>query len=161
MSVDQELNWKLHTQHVCRKIMKSIGILIRICSLINTRCMIILYYSLIYPVICLGCKSYLIRIFLILKTFLGLMSFSDSLPSSAPPFRKCIILTVFDVNIDCICPFMFKYVLVTPVIPRTYNHFSSYSSDVGTSSTRRCRRFYLPFCRKMFLNIEDLTSGII
>lgn len=152
--VDQKLTWKYHIQHVCRKIMKSVGILSRVRSLIDISCMKTLYYSLIYPHILYcnivwgaTCQTYLNKILLIQKKFLRIMSNSNRSSSSAPLFIKYNILTIFNVNIYCINIFMYKYVNMINIMPRAFNNFFMYSSDVHAYSTRRCKDFYLPFCR--------------
>lgn len=36
---------------------------------------------------------------------------------------------------------------MTNIMPRAFNHFFMYSSDVHAYSTRRCKDLYLAFCR--------------
>ena len=47
--VDERLSWGNHTEHVCKKIMKSYGIIRRGSSLVNQSCLMTWYHSLIYP----------------------------------------------------------------------------------------------------------------
>ena len=81
--VDEKLKWKHHIEFVCKKTIKSIGILSRVRSLINFSCILTLYYSLIYPYIvycntvwAATCPTFLNKILSVQKKFLRMMSFA-------------------------------------------------------------------------------------
>lgn len=152
--VDEKLTWKHHIQFVCKKIIKSIGILSRVRSLINHSCILIFYYSLIYPYImycntvwAATCPTFLNMIFSIQKKFLRMMSLAKRSDSSAPLFRKFKLLSIFNVNIYQTCVFMYKYVHLTHQLPSTFQNFFTFSSDRHSYNTRRSEYFHLPYCR--------------
>lgn len=47
--VDENLNWKLHIDHVCSKLSKVVGVLYRVRHNLTTEAMISIYYTLCYP----------------------------------------------------------------------------------------------------------------
>ncbi len=47
--VDETLSWKEQADYVSRKIHKSTGIIRRVRHLVTTECLLMLYYSFIYP----------------------------------------------------------------------------------------------------------------
>ena len=49
--LDESLSWKPHIRAITTKMAKSIGILNKICLLINTEVAIMLYYAMVYPYI--------------------------------------------------------------------------------------------------------------
>ena len=51
ISIDENLSWKFHIDHVSNKISKSVGIISRACFVLSTKTKLSLYYTLIYPYI--------------------------------------------------------------------------------------------------------------
>jgi len=47
--IDEKLNWKSHISHVCGKISRGIGIILKGKNMLNRDALVTLYYSFIYP----------------------------------------------------------------------------------------------------------------
>lgn len=134
--------------------MKSIGIIRKVCSLINRSCFLTLYYSLIFPYISY-CNiiwasthsSYLQKITLLQKRFLRLATFSNRLEPSAPLFKKLNILSVSEVNSLQTCIFMYKCLYEKQNLPNVFNNFFSTNSDIHSYVTRQSNDLHIPYCR--------------
>ena len=152
--VDEKLTWKCHIELVCKKTMRSIGILSRIRSLVNQSCILTCYYSLIYPYIvycnsvwAATCPTFLNKILLAQKKFLRMVTFAKKTESSILLFRKFNLLSVFNVNIYQTCVFMYKYVYSAHDLPFSFQNFLKFSSDIHSYQTRHSKDFHLPLCR--------------
>ena len=55
--INNQLNWKNHLDHICTKVSKNIGIILKARRVFDKRTLLSLYYSLIYP-----CLTYCIQV---------------------------------------------------------------------------------------------------
>ena len=118
--IDSNLSWKYHTEFICHKVSRSIGIIAKIRHYIPRRLLLQIYNSLIVPYLTYGicawgnCAStYRGKILVLQKRALRLIHFSKSkvhavpfflksncLPLSSLFFRECSCL-MYDINRQC------------------------------------------------------------
>ena len=100
--IDDKPSWREQVGLVCNKISKSLGILRKTIVFVQNSCLLILYYSLIYPYLTYcnivwasTFSSYLYTILLLYKKFARLATFSKVVVPSAPLFYKLKFLSIF------------------------------------------------------------------
>ena len=110
------LTWKLHINHVCKKMSKSIGVIFRSRFFLTEKTLLSLYYTLVYPYISycstVWTSTYpanLNRIYLLQKRAVRAITKSDYLAHSAPLFSRLNVLHIFQVNSFHVGKFMYKY----------------------------------------------------
>lgn len=156
VTTDENLTWKEHINLVCRRSMKMLGILRKVCTFIHPSSHLIIYYILIFSYlnycnIVWGSiyPTYLSKILITQKKFLRLISHSNSPEPSAPLFKKYSILSVDKLNAFQICTFIFKYLKCKHNLPDSLSLSSdpfTLSSDIHTYPTRRRNDLHLLFC---------------
>ena len=113
--IDENLNWKYHTQQISLKIARNIGVINRIKNLLSPELLIILYYTIIQPYL-LYCniiwgganKIALKRLICLQKRAIRVITKSSYLASSTPLFAKLRILKLEDVYKLQVLLFMYK-----------------------------------------------------
>ncbi len=148
------MSWGNHIEYVCKKIMKSYGIIRRVSPLVNQSCLMTLYHSLIYPYLTYcnivwgaSYSLYLNQLPSIQKRFLRMISNSTNQAPSAPLFSKFKLLSIFSINRFQTCLFMFKFIHYKQDIPGTFHKFFLLSSDIHSYPVRGLKNFHLPLCR--------------
>ena len=138
------LNWKQQIDTVCKKSMKMLGILRKICPFVLPSSHLTLYYSLIFPHIsycnivwAATCPSFLTQILIIQKRFVRMISQSNRYEPSAPLFIKYSLLPIDKVNILQTCLFMFKFKKCKQDIPSSFHNFFQLTSDIHSYPTRQ------------------------
>jgi len=136
---------------VCVKI-KSVGIIRKVCSLVNQSCLLTLYYSLLYPYISYcnivwasNYPSSLQKIVLIQKNRLldwqqHLIGVNHQLLCSSN-----YIFYLFSINIYQTCIFMYKYMVQNHSLPKVFNNYFLINSDVHSYPTRQAKNVHLPY----------------
>ena len=140
--IHERLNWKIHISYVCKKISKSIGIIGKFRSLLHHKCLLTLYYSLIYPYltycnIIWGATypTHLHKLHMMQKRFCRMATYNDWSAHSAPLFKQLNILSIFNLNKYQTCNFIFK-VLFQPVsFPLPCKALFQFNSDVHHFNT--------------------------
>lgn len=114
--VDQKLTWHQHIAYISLKISKSLNILSRLKHKLPQKCLISLYYSLIYPhlnycIIIWGSayKTTLHRLEILQKRAVRIIDNSHYLSHSEPLFKKYNFLKLYDIYFFSICMFMYKF----------------------------------------------------
>lgn len=149
--VDENLNWRVQIDSIYKKINKSIGIIRRISHLVNTSCLLTLYYSLIYPYLTY-CNlvwastfpTSLHKILVLQKRFIRIASRSESRASSGPLFQKHQILNIYNINIYQICIFIYKIQSSEGNIPVQFITYFKKKSSSHSFSTRQSLHLHLP-----------------
>lgn len=139
--IDEKLNWKKHISFISNKIAKNIGIISKIRHVIPRRCLISLYYTLIYPFLSYcnivwasTYKTNLKHIFTLQKRLVRISTFSEPLTSSAPLFRKLEILNIYDINALQISLFVFQHRM--NLLPSSFHNLFLSNNQVHSYPTR-------------------------
>ena len=159
--IDSKLSWNHHILHVKRKISKSIGILCRARKSLNTKSLVTLYYSFVYPyyTYCLEIwgktfSTYMESLFRTQKRVLRLITFSKRDQHTQPLFAQLNILPLS--KLYSMRMLMFLHKLEHDKIPLIIKRFFVRNRDVHSYSTRNSHLFVIP---KM--NVELCRRSIV
>ena len=99
--LDDELSWKLHINHICNKVSKAIGILVKARRILGIDSLVTLYNTLIkrYFSYCITLwgnifKTHLKKLEILQKKIVRLLSFSDYNAHTMPLFRRLNLMTL-------------------------------------------------------------------
>ena len=99
--LDNKLTWKMHINHLCNKVSRAIGILVRARRVLGIDSLKTLYNTLIKPYFtyCLTIwgntyKTYIKKVETLQKKILRIITFSEYQAHSVPLFRKTKIMTI-------------------------------------------------------------------
>ena len=102
--IDNRLTWKPHLENIINKISKFTGIFYRIKNCCNVDCLILMYYSLVYPnlMYCSALwggayKTYIDKLFVSQKKLIRVITDSNRYDHTAPLFLKHNLLKVHDI----------------------------------------------------------------
>ena len=149
--IDESLSWREQISCVCQKVNKSIGIIRRISNLINKKCLLTLYYSLIYPhlsycnIVWGSTYSTSLRKITILQNrFVRLASRSAWDAAAAPLFKQLEILTIHDINSNQICLFMYQIFFTEMNVPEHFRSYFAANSQLHSYTTRQAQALHPP-----------------
>ena len=141
--IDEGLTWFNHIDLVCKRSMKMLGLLRKICPLVHSSAHLTLYYSFLYPymnycnlVWAATFPTYLNKPLIIQKKFLRMISHSHRYAPSEPLFRKYCILPIDKVNIYQTHLFIHKFINKKEDLPDTFQNFFIFTTDVHSHETR-------------------------
>ena len=144
--LDENLTWKLHISHICKKISKSAGIIFRSRFYLSTKTKLLLYYSLIYPYLTYCNLTWsstyvtnLNRIFLIQKRVVRAITNAPFCAHTAPLFAQLNLLDVYMLNSFHVLKFMFFYTQTT--VPSSFLRLITRSSDFHEYHTRSASNY--------------------
>jgi hypothetical protein len=116
VTIDSQLEWKTHIQHVANQVSKCSGILSKTKHLLSKNTLMSLYYTLAYPYLTYcnhvwGCiqNSNLIKLVLLQKRIIRIICKTDYLSHTTKRFADCQLLKFLDINKLLIGTFMYKY----------------------------------------------------
>lgn len=149
--IDENLTWKAHVDWVSAKVHKSLGIIRKVSHQMNTKCLLTLYYSLIYPYLSY-CNlvwastfpSTLKNIFILQKRFVRIATHSTQRTPSASLFVKLNILDIYHLNIYQICIFMHRIQFNPGIIPEHFRFYFKTNAEVHNYNTRQSKELHLP-----------------
>jgi hypothetical protein len=114
--MDWSLSWKDHVHRVSKKISRSIGILLKLRHFVDTRILVNIYYSIIYPFLTYGVMiwgntytSTIKPLITLHKKAIRVISFSNYQAHTSPLFFKLNILKVPDIVLFNTALFMYEY----------------------------------------------------
>ena len=150
--IDKNLSWKPHISLISSKIAKTIGIIGKICYLLNTKVSLNLYYSMIYPFISY-CniawasthQTKLQPIFKLQKRAMRIIALSAPRSHSLPLFRKFGILNIYQINSFQITQFV--YGSLNKTLPSFFHNFFSLNSQFHNYLTRKASQLRPPQSR--------------
>jgi hypothetical protein len=162
--LDENLSWKSHINHVCKKISKSIGIIFRARLHLSPETKLLLYYTLIYPYLNY-CNiiwsstyiSHLNRIFLLQKRAVRILTNSDFLAHTAPLFQRLKILDIYKINSFFTGKFMYFY--YKQLLPPTFLHLFIKSNEVHSYNTRNAKMYRTHSCKTTTKQHTILFNG--
>ena len=131
---------------------RSLGVIRKISNLINEKCLLTLYYSLIYPHLTY-CNivwgstydSYLHSIYLLQKRFVRTATHSKRLDHSAPLFNRLKLFNIFQINTYQICTFIYKIKYIPNSIPKHFCNYFQTNSQIHNYNTRQATDLHAPF----------------
>ena len=163
--IDPHLTWKYHTDLLCNKISKTIGVLHKIKHLVPRHTLLSLYNTLILPNLSY-CNiawgntfpSYLNRLYVLQKRAVRLITSSCHRANTAHLFKELNILNVFDIFKHQMGIFMFK--ISRELLPPLFqNHFHT-NNTVHNYYTRHCENYHLYKVLSSANKKSFVTSGI-
>ena len=99
--LDDKLSWKLHINHICNKVSKAIGILVKARRILGIDSLVTLYNTLIKPYFsyCITLwgntyKTHLKKLEILQKKIVRILSFSDYNAHTSPLFRRLNLMTL-------------------------------------------------------------------
>ncbi len=161
---DENLRWKSHISHVCKKISKSIGIIFRSRFYLSNKTKISLYYTLIYPyltycntVLSSTYKTNLNRIFLLQKRIVRILTNSEFRAHTAPLFRELKLLDIYNLNPFYIAKFMFSY--HNHLLPPSFQNLFVASHQIHSYNTRNASSYRPHACKSNVKQVTGLYIG--
>jgi hypothetical protein len=139
--VDHELNWKKHIIYTSKKIAKAIGILTKTKQILNTKILIQLYYSFLYPYLIYGnliwgnaTASALWPIYKLQKIALRLITNTPRGMSTLKLSKTLRILRLPEIYTYSATLFMFKY--NHNMLPSSFDHLFHRNNTYHQHNTR-------------------------
>ena len=150
--IDDRLSWKDHIMIIKKKISRGIGIINKAKKVLNSNCLMDLYYSFIYPYLCYGievwgnaCNIHLLPLLKLQKKIVRMITNSKYLAPSNPLFERLHILKVAKIYVVQTQMYMHKFLLNK--LPSLFNHMFTRNSAIHSYITRQIDHFHLPRCR--------------
>ena len=149
--IDEKLSWNQHTDVVCNKLAKNIGLLYRFYSY-PKEVLLLLYNSLILPYLnyCIqiwaNCSEQnMLRLLKLQKKAIRIVSHSDYRAHTMPIFDRLKILNIYNMYIYQSAIFMFS--CSHSMLPGVLTNYFKLNSQVHTCITRNFFNYHLPFVR--------------
>ena len=135
--IDENLSWKFHINHICKKVSKPTGVIYRSRFLLSMKTKLSLYYTLIYPYLTycnvVWSSTYVTnvkRLFLIQKRLVRALTNADFTAHTAPLFYRLNLLDIYKINFLHIVKFMYCY--HHNLLPSSFREFIIFSLLVVT-----------------------------
>ena len=146
--IDENLNWKCHTDILLNKISKNVGILYKASKLLNFRCLKNIYFALIHSYInyaniawASSYKTSLTKILLKQKHAVRIIFHKNRLTHTRPLLKELNALNVYQINLYQISSFMYQ--IKNGTIPKIFNN--NFSAVEHSYTTRfALNSFQLP-----------------
>ncbi len=149
--IDDGQNWNYHINQVCKRSVKMLGLLRKVCPLIHSSAHLTLYYSFPFSYINIvwaaTYPTYLNKLLIIRNRFLRMIFQSTRHEPSAPLFRKYSIWPIHKLNIFRSGLYMHKFIKNKQDLPETFHNFFILSSYNHSYQTRHRNDLHLPLCR--------------
>ncbi len=152
--VNDGLNWNYHIDQVCKRSMKMLGLLGKVCPLIHPSAHLTLYCSFLFPYInycnivwAATYPAHINKLLIIQKRFLRMISQSTRHELSAPLFRKYSIWSIHKLSVFHSDLFTHKFINNKQDLPETFHNFYILSSHIHSYQTRHSNGLHLLFCR--------------
>lgn len=150
--IDNKLKWSTHIEYISAKIAKGIGIIRKTKVILDKDTLLTLYYTFIYPYLSYcniiwgkASNVYLSCLYILQKRILRLICNTHFLAHSAPLFKSCKVMTIYDINLYCTALYMFK--VKNNKVPECIGKMFKLQSDVHAIHTRQAHLYHLPLYR--------------
>ena len=161
--IDAKLTWSDHVNYISLKILKGIGIMCKLRSILPSSVLLTLYYTLIYPyltycIVIWGCAnmSTLHKLVILQKRAIRIVTCSSYLAASNPLFVRLRLLKLSDIYRLQLAVFMFKYLnFLVPLSCRVY--FKLNNAPVHHTRVSHC--FFVPSFRTIIREHCITVSG--
>ena len=160
--LDSHLSWKNHIDYLCFNISKVNGIFQKIRYFVPSHTLKTLYDSLIHSKLSYcniiwgnAFPSYLNRLYVLQKKAIRIITNSSYCAHSKILFSKLKILTIFDTFKFQVGMFMYRY--INRLLPRNFDVYFKFNSDIHTHNTRFSEHLRTNFSsteisRRLFIN---------
>ena len=161
--LDDNLTWSFHINYIRNKIAKGMGIIRKAKKYFNSKTLLSLYYSFIYPYIiyCIEVwgstyKTYLDSISTIQRKIIRVIYSLSYRQNTQEYFTQSKVLNVNQLYISFSCLFMFKYVKGS--LPTVFDTFFSFASHAH--ETRNQSLLKIPLCRTNISQMRMRYMGV-
>ena len=162
--IDENLSWKFHINHICKKVSKSTGVIYRSRFLLSMKTKLSLYYTLIYPYLTycnvVWSSTYVTnvkRLFLIQKRLVRALTNADFTAHTAPLFYRLNLLDIYKINFLHIVKFMYCY--HHNLLPSSFHNLFITSRHIHSYNTRNANAYRLHTCRTNIKRFTILFQG--
>ena len=163
--INNQLNWKNHLDHICTKVSKNIGIILKARRVFDKHTLLSLYYSLIYPYLtyCIQVwgstyQSHLSKLIILQKKIVRIIQGVPPRPHTEPIFSELNILKGSNLYNYSIALFMYK--LNCSKLPDIFPMFV-YNHEIHKYETRQSDHFHIPTCRTNLSKMSIKYQGPI
>jgi hypothetical protein len=163
--LDSGLTWKNHIIYTSKKIAKSIGILSKARQYFNSKTLIRLYYSFIYPYLIYcntiwgnASQTNLWTIFRLQKIAIRIITNTRRRDSTQAISKKLKILRLPDIYTYSVSLFMYKY--THHMMPPSLNDLFQQNSEVHSHNTRGANKLRNPRIRTKLAESFITNSGL-
>ena len=155
--IDSNLSWKIHVDHLAKKISKIIGILSKMSYYTNIHILVRLYYALIYPFLIYALTAWgniysisLGPLVVLQKKAVRIVTFSPLDEHSSPLFRHLQIIKLVDLIELFTGTFTYKY--YNNLLPSNFSDLFTPVNQVYSYNTRLASKlsFSLPNTMESF-----------
>ena len=166
--IDDKLSWTQHIDQTANKLAKILGIIFKIRNYLNSKTLLTIYYSFVFPYLKYGiifwsaCSlDQFNRIFVLQKKILRCINFRGNYAHTEGLFKKCRILKLVDIKKFEMCKFVFIDLNVTHLFNfrshiDIHNHLTRnrYNLVVNFARTRIASNFVLNIGLQFFNSLE-------
>ena len=163
--INNQLNWKNHLDHICTKVSKNIGIILKARRVFDKHTLLSVYYSLIYPYLtyCIQVwgstyQSHLSKLIILQKKIVRIIQGVPPRTHTEPIFSELNILKVSNLYNYSIALFMYK--LNCSKLPDIFPMFV-YNHEIHKYETRQSDHFHIPTCRTNLSKMSIKYQGPI
>ena len=164
--LNNELNWKHHLTHISNKLSKSIGILKRAKPFLNTKTLLQLYYSFLYPNISYcsiiwgnAAQSTIWPIFRTQKHAIRIISNIRKRDSTKESFNKLHILRQPDIYKMAVLIFIYKY--KNGQLPKIFDTFYTINAEFHRYPTRVANHLRIPLTKSKHSSSFIKKTGVL
>ena len=167
ITIDSNLNWKGHINHIITKVRRNIGILSKLRYFVNITILTQLYYSLIFPYLTYGLitwgntyPSTLKPIVILQKKAIRIISSVKYDEHTSPLFKKLNILKFSD--LITLYNSLFMYDFSTGNLPQVFNDFFVQINKIHNYNTRLASKksYYTPPVRTNYGKFSIRFNGV-
>ena len=150
VNVDEKLSWKPHIRYISRKISKSLGIMYKIRKYVNTKSLIDLYFTLVYPYL-LYCnivwgtayKTHLTTLTVLQNKIIRCMGYKQASHTNTNSLYSEMRMMKFQaINEYLTCIFMYNWYNAT--LPELFNCYFKFNFNVHEHDTRISKGLHVP-----------------
>ena len=164
VTVDNKLSWKPHVLNICKTISRNIGIINKLKTFLPLSSLLMLYSSLILPILNYGIlawgntrNSSLDKICTLQKKSLRIICNTAARSHTDPLFFKHKILKVKDIYYFQLGQFMYRY--NNNSLPDIFNSMFPKNQTIHNYPTRQSNEFHLPRLRTLLAQNTFLYTG--
>ena len=150
--IDNKLSWKQHISHICGKVSKGIGIIIKTCKHLSKEALKSMYYSFIYPYLTYcnhiwgsASISILNRLFILQKKAIRIICGAKRRDPTDPLFLRLKLLPLYDINTFLIGQFMYR--VFHKKVPCLFDNYFMLNCVYHSYETRQRYMYHLPTVR--------------
>ena len=162
--LDEKLSWEPHISYVKPKISKGIGIVNKAKRVLNTKTLLTLYYSFIYPYFNYAlevwgdsCNAYLHPLIILQKRAIRSISRAGWLEHTKPLFRNLKVLQLSYIHKYKVALIMFK--VWHKKVPPVFSDLFTHNVNIHNHNTRQHLEFRRPFARTEYMKRAISNKG--